>query len=71
MITEGIVLMLIGTYLFIYYLIYKNNSLFGNLLFIFVSVGSFLFTTGNEQMVSLVLTIASLGKLVLDFFQKK
>lgn len=71
MITEGTILLIVAVYVLNYFMIYKSNKLFGNLMFIFISVATGLFTTGNEQMMSLFATIISFAKLILDFFKFK
>jgi hypothetical protein len=68
---EGTILMITAVYVLNYFMIYKANRLFGNIIFIIISIATGLFTTGDEQIMSLFATIISIGKFVLDIFKFK
>jgi ABC-type branched-subunit amino acid transport system permease subunit len=73
MVTSEIMFMLIGAYVLVYHLMYKSNTLLGNLFFIFLSVTTLAFTSGDEIIVSYITIMLTVIKFILDVmnFQKE
>lgn len=71
MATETVILTFTA-YAFIYFAVYRKIRYFGAMLLLLISIGVLAYaTTDYEDVIGIILTIGSIGLLIMDWFTDK